>query len=129
MNLAIETKALLLAFAAGAVALAVPFGISLAARPASATASGPARASAPAGAIAAGPEVAAGRRLFLFNCAHCHGQDARGDEGPDLHNLHKTDTRIHQVVTAGIKGEMPAFGKKLGDADIHALTAFLRTLR
>lgn len=73
--------------------------------------------------------AAQGRHLFLMNCAHCHGDDARGDEGPDLHNLHKSDARIHQVITAGIKGEMPSFAKKLGDSDIRALTTYLRTLR
>jgi mono/diheme cytochrome c family protein len=70
-----------------------------------------------------------GRHLFLMNCAHCHGDDARGDEGPDLHNLHKSDARIHQVITGGIKGEMPSFAKKLGDPEIRQLTAYLRTLR
>ena len=70
-----------------------------------------------------------GRHLFLMNCAQCHGDDARGDEGPDLHDLRKTDERIHQIITAGIKGEMPSFGKKLNDSDIRALTAYLRTLR
>jgi len=70
-----------------------------------------------------------GRHLFLMNCAHCHGDDASGDEGPDLHNLHKSDARIHQVITGGIKGEMPSFGKKLGDPEIRELTAYLRTLR
>jgi mono/diheme cytochrome c family protein len=70
-----------------------------------------------------------GRHLFLMNCAHCHGDDARGDEGPDLHDLHKSDGRIHQVITAGIKGEMPSFGKKLGDPEIRQLTAYLRTLK
>src|SRR5689334_1395043 len=74
-------------------------------------------------------DAAQGRHLFLMNCAHCHGDDARGAEGPDLHNLHKSDARIHLVVTEGIKGEMPSFGKKLNDADIRALTAYLRTLR
>ena len=69
-----------------------------------------------------------GRHLFLLNCAHCHGDDARGDEGPDLHGLHKSDARIHQVITAGIKGEMPSFGKKLNDSDVRAVTAYLRTL-
>jgi mono/diheme cytochrome c family protein len=69
-----------------------------------------------------------GRHLFLMNCAHCHGDDATGDEGPNLHNLHKSDARIHQVITAGIKGEMPSFAKKLGDNDVRALTAYLRTL-
>jgi uncharacterized membrane protein len=70
-----------------------------------------------------------GRHLFLMNCAHCHGDDAHGDEGPDLYNLHKSDARIHQVITGGIKGEMPSFAKKLGDPEIRQLTAYLRTLR
>lgn len=69
-----------------------------------------------------------GRHLFLMNCAHCHGDDARGDEGPDLHDLHRSDARIHQVILAGIKGEMPSFGKKLGDQDVRELIAYLRTL-
>ena len=74
-------------------------------------------------------EATQGRHLFLMNCAHCHGDDARGDEGPDLHDLRKSDERIHQLITAGVKGEMPSFAKKLNDSDIRALTAYLRTLR
>jgi mono/diheme cytochrome c family protein len=70
-----------------------------------------------------------GRHLFLMNCAHCHGDDARGDEGPDLHDLHKNDARIHQIVTEGIKGEMPSFAKKFNDTDIRALITYLRTLK
>ena len=73
-------------------------------------------------------DAAQGRHLFLMNCAHCHGDDAHGDEGPDLHNLHRNDARIHEVITAGIKGEMPSFGKKLGDPDVRQLIAYLRTL-
>jgi mono/diheme cytochrome c family protein len=64
-----------------------------------------------------------------MNCAHCHGDDARGDEGPDLHELHKSDARIRQVITAGIQGEMPSFAKKLGDEEIRALTVYLRSLK
>ena len=73
-------------------------------------------------------DAAQGRHLFLMNCAHCHGDDARGDEGPDLHDLHRSDARIHEVITAGIKGEMPSFGKKLGDPDVRQLITYLRTL-
>lgn len=73
-------------------------------------------------------EAAQGRHLFLMNCAHCHGDDARGDEGPDLHDVRKSDQRIHQLITNGVKGEMPSFATKLNDADIRALTAYLRTL-
>jgi mono/diheme cytochrome c family protein len=73
-------------------------------------------------------DAAQGRHLFLMNCAHCHGDDARGDEGPDLHNLHRSDVRIHEVITDGIKGEMPSFGKKLRDPDVQQLIAYIRTL-
>ena len=73
--------------------------------------------------------AAQGRDLFLLNCAHCHGDDARGDEGPNLYDLHKSDARIRTVITSGIKGEMPSFAKKLSDSDVKALTDYLRTLR
>jgi len=39
------------------------------------------------------------------------------------------DARIHDVITSGIKGEMPSFEKKLGDPDLRQLIAYLRTLR
>lgn len=73
--------------------------------------------------------VAGGRKLFLLNCAHCHGTDARGDEGPDLHGVTKSDERIASMIKNGIKGEMPKFGAKLTDADVRALIAFVRSLR
>jgi cbb3-type cytochrome c oxidase subunit III len=76
----------------------------------------------------ASEEAKKGQNLFERNCAHCHGDDARGDEGPDLHGLKKSDARINKIVTQGIKGEMPAFGAKLNDTDVKALIAFLRTL-
>ena len=84
---------------------------------------------APEASAALIADAAQGRHLFLMNCAHCHGDDARGDEGPDLHDLLKSDARIHQVITGGIKGEMPSFAKKLGEPEIRQLTAYLRTLR
>jgi mono/diheme cytochrome c family protein len=80
-------------------------------------------------AVPLSAEASQGRHLFQLNCAHCHGDDAHGDEGPDLYNLHKSDARIRAVITGGIKGEMPSFAKKLNDSDVNALTAYLRTLR
>jgi hypothetical protein len=47
----------------------------------------------------------------------------RAGTRPDLHNLHKSDARIHEVIIAGIKGEMPSFGKKMGDPDVRQLIA------
>jgi mono/diheme cytochrome c family protein len=77
-----------------------------------------------------GSEIAMrGAHLYLQNCAHCHADDATGDEGPDLHGLRKSDARIGAVIKNGIKGEMPKFGQKLTDNDVQALIGYLRTLR
>src|SRR5580692_8677952 len=70
-----------------------------------------------------------GYKLFMLNCAHCHGGDARGGEGPDLHGVRKSDARIATIIKNGIAGEMPKFGSKLNDADVQALAAFLRSLK
>lgn len=69
-----------------------------------------------------------GRRLFLKNCAHCHGTDAHGDEGPDLHNLDWTDEQIITRIRNGKKGQMKAFAGKLPADDIEAVVVYLRTL-
>jgi len=74
------------------------------------------------------PKVAAGAKLFALNCAHCHGVDATGDEGPDLHKVKKTDERIKSTILNGVKGEMPAFGKKLTENDAATLVVFIRSL-
>ena len=76
-----------------------------------------------------GETVIRGRRVFIKHCVECHGFDARGDEGSDLLNLRAGDPLIRQVITGGIKGEMPAYGKVLNEADVRALIAYLRTLR
>jgi mono/diheme cytochrome c family protein len=70
-----------------------------------------------------------GYKLFMNNCAHCHGADATGDEGPDLHGVTKSDAKIASYIKNGIKGEMPKFGQKLTDDDVKALIAFIRSLK
>ncbi len=72
--------------------------------------------------------VARGRALFLDSCAHCHGADATGDEGPDLHGIQVSDRYIAGIITHGIQGEMPSFAKKLHAPEITALTAYVRSL-
>jgi mono/diheme cytochrome c family protein len=72
---------------------------------------------------------AAGRSLFLKNCALCHGASAHGDEGPDLHNLDFSDQWIANRIRNGKKGEMTAFGGKLRQAEIDSLIAYLHTLK
>lgn len=70
-----------------------------------------------------------GRRLFLKNCAHCHADDATGDEGPDLHGLERSDGFIAKRIRNGVKGKMTAFDQKFSQKDIDDLIAYLRTLR
>src|SRR5512138_518692 len=90
----------------------------------SATAGAPAESKPPPTAANTSGNAAQGRILFSRNCAHCHGDDARGDEGPSLYNLELSDTRIAKRIKEGIKGEMPRFANKFGDGDIKALTAY-----
>jgi mono/diheme cytochrome c family protein len=73
--------------------------------------------------------VTNGRQLFLTNCAHCHGADARGDEGPDLHRAKKSDSRMAALIKDGIPGEMPRFISKLSDTEVQALIAYIHSLR
>src|SRR5271155_992799 len=70
-----------------------------------------------------------GRKLFLRNCAHCHGASARGDEGPDLHDLGLTDDWVANRIRKGKAGEMTAFAGKLQPAEIDALVAYVQSLK
>jgi cytochrome c oxidase cbb3-type subunit 3 len=77
--------------------------------------------------------AAHGRQLFVQSCAHCHGDDARGNgedgDGPDLFRLRIGNARIAAVIHGGIPDEMPSFARKHGPPDISDLTAYLRTLQ
>jgi mono/diheme cytochrome c family protein len=73
-------------------------------------------------------KVAEGRHNFAMSCAHCHADDATGDEGPNLHKLKISDTHVRLILKNGIKGEMPNFAKKYDDDQITSIIAFLRTL-
>jgi mono/diheme cytochrome c family protein len=124
-------KALLASAAAGAMALAAAGALAAVLRHQEAAHSHelpPYVAPAEIARLPPGVLLARGRKLYFGNCAHCHGEDAHGDEGPDLHDLWVSDRRIATVVKRGIKGEMPTFAKKLKDPDIAALIAYVRSL-
>jgi mono/diheme cytochrome c family protein len=126
MKISLEIKGIVL----GAVAAAGAMGFALAAgeiiRPTNQVVSGQAQNSA---IPPAGSREYPGYLLFVQNCAHCHGNDARGDEGPDLHGIAKSDSRMISIIKDGIKGEMPRFGAKLTDPEIKGLIEFIRSLR
>lgn len=128
-----QLKGPLLGAVAAVAVLAAAFGASALLQPTSAVPAAPAPTTAlianPVAAPPTSPDEAAGRHIFSVNCAHCHGDDATGDECPNLHGLRKSNERIARLVTEGIKGEMPSFRKKLDDAQVGQLIAYLRTLR
>ena len=73
--------------------------------------------------------VATGHTLFLTNCSPCHGAEAQGDDGPNLHHKNLPDTFIAEAVKTGFKNEMPPFGSKLKPAEVKALVAYVHSLQ
>ena len=77
--------------------------------------------------------------LFAKNCASCHGKDgmaktfkakfnhARNLTDPEWQTS-VTDERIFNSITNG-RGHMPAWGKKLTEAEINSLVAYVRQLK
>ena len=130
--MSIEVKGMLLGLVAALGLLGVTFGLSPLFQPNKAADGNQAQqanaVSVASTAVLQG-DAKRGYSLFDKSCAPCHGDDARGDEGPSLHNLAKSDARITTIIKGGIKGEMPSFAKKFGDADVQALIAYLRTLK
>ena len=126
MKLSLQIKAIILAAVSGLAAVGIAFAAGEMIRPAPTATSGAREALA---IPTAGTPAHQGYTLFMMNCAHCHGNDARGDEGPDLHGVTKSDARISSMIQSGVKGEMPKFGAKLTDTDVQALIAFVRTLK
>ena len=66
--------------------------------------------------------MAIGERLFMNNCAQCHGSDARGGKGfPNLADsdwLHGgTPDKIAETITRGRTGAMPPMAAAVGTPD------------
>jgi cytochrome c oxidase cbb3-type subunit 3 len=74
-------------------------------------------------ALAADPAaMAVGERIFMNNCAQCHGSDARGSKG--FPNLTDNDwlyggspDRIIETITKGRIGQMPSMAAAVGTPD------------
>ena len=74
-----------------------------------------------------------GERLFLNNCAQCHGSNAAGGRG--FPNLTDSDwlyggepATIIASITSGRMGVMPALGSRLGDEGVKNVVAYVRSL-
>ena len=92
-------------------------------------------AAMPANALAKEPQaMAIGERLFINNCAACHGSDARGSKGfPDLTDsdwLHGgSPEKIEETITLGRTGVMPPMAEAVGTPeDVKNLANFVLSL-
>jgi cbb3-type cytochrome c oxidase subunit III len=88
-----------------------------------------------AAAIDMSPEaIASGAKLYNILCTQCHGVEAYGTQlAPALNDqtfLSQTpDAAIQQIIAGGVSGtSMPAWGGYLTEADIAAITAYLRSM-
>src|SRR3546814_20046552 len=75
-----------------------------------------------------------GQRLFLNNCAQCHGSDARGSKGfPNLADgdwLHGgAPEQIKESITRGRTGVMPPMAEAVGTPeDVKTVAHYLLSL-
>lgn len=77
--------------------------------------------------------LAVGQRLFLQNCAQCHGSDARGQQGfPNLTDndwlYGGTVDKLKETIIHGRKAAMPAWGEALGEKGVKEMTAYVLSL-
>ncbi|QHQ36324.1 cytochrome-c oxidase, cbb3-type subunit III [Algicella marina] len=79
--------------------------------------------------------AASGQRVYAENCAACHGDDARGDRelgAPNLADaiwLYGGDREtLEETVRYSRYGVMPAWGQRLSDADVRAVSLYIHSL-
>lgn len=78
--------------------------------------------------------MAIGDRLFVNNCAQCHGSDARGSKGfPNLADAHwnwgGTPEKIQETISEGRMGVMPPMAAAVGSPDdVRAVAQYVLSL-
>lgn len=81
-----------------------------------------------------GTDLALGKKVFADNCAVCHGQEGKGNRevgAPNLTDkiwLYGADKQtIVQGIQTGRGAVMPAWGGRLNESTIKALTVYVHT--
>ena len=77
----------------------------------------------------------AGATLFADNCAACHGEDARGDRDLGAPNLADaiwlyggSRAALTQTISQSRFGVMPAWGQRLSEEDVRAVSIYVHAL-
>jgi putative heme-binding domain-containing protein len=82
-------------------------------------------------AAIAAQTVAAGREVYSKFCAPCHGADARGGEGPNLHRSRVVVTGTHGALAGLVRKGIPGTSMipfPIPDQQIDQLVSFLHGL-
>jgi putative heme-binding domain-containing protein len=97
--------------------------------PAAAAPAGPGAQAGPA-TPAPPPDPEQGKLLFSQNCSTCHGVDATGEDGPDLHGIPTAlgDTAVAGIIRRGIPGTGMPNSYILTEKDAANIVAWLHTL-
>ncbi len=90
-----------------------------------------------AGSVSRAQDVANGEKLYKAKCASCHGPDGKGEtaagkatKARDFGSSEvksETDAAWTDVIVKG-KNKMPAYDKKLTDAEVKDVVAYIRSL-
>src|SRR5688572_10248078 len=81
-----------------------------------------------------GQAMRVGERLFINNCAQCHGSDARGSKGfPDLTDADwlygGSHEKVIETITQGRRGVMPPMAAAVGSAqDARSVAHYVLSL-
>jgi mono/diheme cytochrome c family protein len=91
-----------------------------------------------AATLAAGFAQSPAEKVFLDKCANCHSKDGSGQTAKgkklELKDLRSAevqkipDAKLFELIAKG-KGDMDGYQKELGDEQIKALIAYIRTLK
>lgn len=76
--------------------------------------------------------IAEGKGIYAEHCAGCHGDNLKGDVGPDLTGHLKfgeTDDAKFQSIAGGRPDGMPAFADQLGRDRIWKVLAYVDSVR
>jgi cbb3-type cytochrome c oxidase subunit III len=89
---------------------------------------------APAPVVASAEMIATGETLYAQNCAFCHGSEGQGTQRAPALNVQSffervtNDEALAQIITLGVPGTaMPAWGDRLGEGEIDAVAAYIRS--
>jgi len=76
-----------------------------------------------------------GKKLYLNNCARCHGADGKSQteigkrlDATDLTQISLSNKQVYHTIADG-EDSMPAFKKKLSKKQINSIVLYVRALK